>query len=427
MRPNVTRNSDGSMTVTFTIPAASKTRSLLRVEERITSALNEAGRESMRHVLSEFDVAGSPIMRDSRQWTTKGLVDKIYETPWGEVMLARHLYQSSAGGKTWCPMEENAGIIGGSATPHLARSLSHKYANKNARAVVRDLEENHGRKLAASYVSDIAAAVAKMAGSPVVEQRAFIPESKPDDVFTATLSLDGTCALFCKEGFKQCMVGTIGLYDSEGDRLETIYLAQAPEMGKEIFLSKLDAEWQRIVKRFPIAKRVGISDGARDYEPWLRERTTWQVLDFYHATGYLAAAALKMRRSKTERTEWLERTCHELKHDLGGAERITNELIKQEEADGSKQISGKRALQAAVGYFQHNIERMDYARFAELNFPIGSGVTEAACKVLVKERLCGSGMRWTRSGAQTVLTIRSILLSSNRWQSLWKFFDKNRI
>jgi hypothetical protein len=68
---------------------------------------------------------------------------------------------------------------------------------------------------------------------------------------------------------------------------------------------------------------------------------------------------------------------------------------------------------------------MNYAVFAAMHFPIGSGVTEAACKTLVKQRLCGSGMQWTRPGAQTVLTLRALLLSTSRWASLWAYFDKH--
>jgi hypothetical protein len=42
------------------------------------------------------------------------------------------------------------------------------------------------------------------------------------------------------------------------------------------------------------------------------------------------------------------------------------------------------------------------------NEPIGSGVTEAACKVIVKQRLCGSGMKWTEDGASVVLSLRAL-------------------
>ena len=152
--------------------------------------------------------------------------------------------------------------------------------------------------------------------------------------------------------------------------------------------------------------------------------TGWQILDFYHASGYLAGAAAGVRRKSEERTQWLEESCHALKHESGAAARLAGELATQVEA-GSRTRSATGALEAASGYFAHNVERMDYAVFGAMRFPIGSGVTEAACKTLVKQRLCGSGMKWTRSGAQTVLTLRALLLSTSRWASLWAYFDKN--
>lgn len=424
MQPKVERHQDGSMTISLTLPAGSGEQSLLGAEEQLMDALNSIGCQSMQHLLARYDVDGEPLLISGQKWTSKGLIAKFYETPWGEVLLERHLYQSSKGGQTLCPLEDNARIIAGTATPHLARSLGHKYANDNARAVVRDLLENHGRKLAPSYVADVAEAVAHAAGAPVVERTAHRPQSPPEDVRTVVLGLDGTCALFCDEGYKQCMVGTIALYDASGERLETIYLAQAPEVGKAQFLDRLDSEWQRVIKLYSRARRAGLSDGARDYEPWLVERTDWQILDFYHASGYLAGAAPGMHRGKAERATWLTDACHSLKHDAGAAGRLADELADQVQA-GSRIRSAAPALEAASGYFAHNIERMNYSLFTALNFPIGSGVTEAACKTVVKARLCGSGMQWTRSGAQTVLTLRSLLLSTSRWSSLWKYIDRH--
>lgn len=424
MEPKVQANDDGTLTISITLSAASDAVSMLTQEERLMEAINAVGRAGAAHLLAGFDTQGQPLLHAGRKWTSKGRVAKIYETPWGEVILHRHLYQHSGGGATLCPLETGARIVGGSATPHLARSLGHKYANNNARAVVRDLEENHARKLAPSYVADIAQAIAEAAGQPLVEQNAHAPQSAPAEVASAVLGLDGTCALFCGEGFKQCMVGTIALYDGEGERLETIYLGQAPEMGKAQFLDRLDGEWQRVCQRYPQARRAGLTDGARDYEPWLAARTDWQILDFYHASGYLAGAAPGIERHKAARAEWLEEACHTLQHEAGAAARLSGELAAQAEA-GARTRGAAPALAAASGYFTHNLERMNYAVFRAMALPIGSGVTEAACKTLVKLRLCGSGMKWTRSGAQTVITLRALLLSTSRWTSLWTYFDKN--
>lgn len=426
MEPQIERHADGSLTISISLPPGSGKDSLLRAEEQLVEAVNAVGRAAMREILPRYDSEGTPLVHEGRKWTSKGKVSKIYETAWGEVMVERHVYQTSAGGCTWCPLEDRARITGATATPHLARTLSHKYANANARAVVRDLEENHGRKLAPSYVADIAAAVAQAAGEPVVEESAHRPQSPRAAVKTLVLGLDGTCALFCEEGFKQCMVGTIALYDAEGERLETIYMAEAPEAGKATFLARLGAEWQRVCRHYPEARRAGLSDGARDYEPWLAARTTWQILDFYHASGYLAGAAAGMHRSKTERAAWVAQACHTLKHESGAAQRLANEMTAQAQA-GSRTRGAQGALAAASAYFCHNVERMKYSLCEARCMPIGSGVTEAACKTLVKARLCGSGMKWTRDGAQTVLTLRALLLSTSRWKSLWKHFEVHGI
>jgi len=58
--------------------------------------------------------------------------------------------------------------------------------------------------------------------------------------------------------------------------------------------------------------------------------------------------------------------------------------------------------------------RMDIAGRVAANEPIGNGVTEAACKVIVKQRLCGSGMKWTEGGAAVVLSLRTLSYTPRR-------------
>jgi hypothetical protein len=62
---------------------------------------------------------------------------------------------------------------------------------------------------------------------------------------------------------------------------------------------------------------------------------------------------------------------------------------------------------------------MHYARYRAQGLPIGSGVTEAACQTLVKQRLCCSGMKWVERGARIVLSLRALVLTNERWQQFW--------
>ena len=61
---------------------------------------------------------------------------------------------------------------------------------------------------------------------------------------------------------------------------------------------------------------------------------------------------------------------------------------------------------------------MKYAEYRNNGLPIGSGITEAACKTIVKHRLCSSGMRWKDKGASAVLRLRC-LDKSDRWDLFW--------
>ena len=67
---------------------------------------------------------------------------------------------------------------------------------------------------------------------------------------------------------------------------------------------------------------------------------------------------------------------------------------------------------------------MNYPRFVTEGLPIGSGVTEAACKSLVEQRLYASGMGWKTKGAKVVLGLRAPTNTVGRWNQLWQQIDR---
>jgi hypothetical protein len=74
-------------------------------------------------------------------------------------------------------------------------------------------------------------------------------------------------------------------------------------------------------------------------------------------------------------------------------------------------------------FFRRNHHRMNYADFLRRGLPIGSGPVEAACKSVVKNRMCRSGMRWSRNGGQKVLNLR-VFAKADRWKSFWNNFTQ---
>ena len=399
----IARN-DNELTIQVTIKL---TGSLLEMENTILDSFNEIGCLATTEALKRFDTDGSPIKLGDTKMTARDKDNKTYQTPYGSVQLERYVYQTSKGGRIYCPLEHYARIIRG-ATPKFAQQLSHKYANMNAPAVCLDLEDNHHRKIAHSYLQDVSDWVGGIAQAKEELWEYDIPPLD-EAITTIVVSLDGAYVLMREDGYREAMVGNISLYDVTGKRQHTVYIGEAPEYGKGTFFQRLEKEIATVKKHYPDALYLGIADGAKNNWSFLEQHTSRQLLDFFHVTEYLASVAYAAYPGKTDkpkRTIWLDERCKQLKREPSAVETLISEMEKLTQKNSlTKTI--KENLQAALTYFKNHRQMMDYAMHTEKNLPIGSGVTEAACKTRVKQRLCGSGMRWKDQGAKVILSLRA--------------------
>jgi hypothetical protein len=392
-------------------------RSMLSSEENIQQTLNETGCIATAAALKYLDTDGSKIDIAGEVMRTKGEQPKAYQTPYGEVVVERHVYQRSGGGKTYCPLEREARIIM-TSTPLFAKQVSSKLAYGSAREVQRDLGENHRRPVAVSYIQRVSEAVASIIEAKE-ESWNYVPPQLEVEIASVAVGLDGTCMLLCESGWREAMVGTISLYDALGERQHTIYIGATPEYGKAKFLERLEREIARTKARYPQATYIGIADGAAANWQFLKRHTTEQVLDFYHASSYLGAVAVALYpKDLTQQQQWLDEKCHQLKHDSGSALQLYQQMRELSQSQTYPQTMQDN-LTAAVTYFQNHLHQMNYAFYRTQHYPIGSGVTEAACKTVIKQRLCGSGMRWKQAGAAVILSLRTLVLTSTRWNQFW--------
>ena len=278
--------------------------------------------------------------------------------------------------------------------------------------------ENHCRPVAVSYIQRISEAVTSIIEAKE-ESWNYVPPKMDNEIHSVAIGLDGTCMLLCDNGWREAMVGTVSLYDALGERQHTIYIGATPEYGKAQFLERLEREIQRTKARYPQATYIGVADGAASNWQFLTPHTSEQVLDFYHATGYLGAVAVALYpKDLTQHQQWLDQSCHALKHENGAATLLYQQMLELSQSqEHPKAIQDN--LAAAVTYFRNHIHQMNYAFWSEKHYPIGSGVTEAACKTVIKQRLCCSGMRWKETGAAVVLSLRTLVLTPTRWSQFW--------
>jgi hypothetical protein len=320
------------------------------------------------------------------------------------------------------PMERRCHIIGGTSTPKFAKMVSWKYAHMPASKVCEDFRMNHARRTSRCLVQRLSACVGDIARAVEPEIAYSLPEL-PAVVSYVAVGRDGTTTPIIKEGYRETMCGTISLYSQKGERLHTIYSACAPEYGKGSFDRVMDMELENIKVKFPKAQYIGLADGSKNNWRYLEKCTTVHILDFFHVTEHLAKVAEVMYRNKVKRKEWLDQVCHDLKHKAKGAILILRELKAKKVELGEK---APVALKENIVYFENNIMRMNYIQYQKQGYPIGSGVTEAACKVVAKQRLSASGMRWSIDIAQDTLLLRGIVCTAGRWDQFWNYITQNR-
>jgi hypothetical protein len=415
MKASIVSRSDKTVTIQVEIPLS---RSMLDSEESILQAVNHVGNLATEEALKQFDTDGSPIYIADLKWYPKGHLPKTYQTPYGELSVNRYVYQRGGGGATFCPLEQDARIIV-TSTPRFAKMISRKYASMPASQVLPDLKESNGRVTTRCLVQDLSEAVAVIVQAKE-EHWSYQTPQIDEKITTIGIGVDGASLFVCKEGLRQAMAGTIALYDKEGARHHTIYIGATPEYGKATFYEKMEGEVEQVKKLYPKAKYIGIADGAKDNWPFLEKHCNELVLDFYHATEYLTKVAeMLYPEEKEKKEEFLEVRCHELKHESGAPLKLLEEMKRMRGSLGKAEKKAENPLEVSITYFENNHQLMKYAAHVEKKWPIGSGVTEAACKTLIKQRFCGSGMQWKTEGASMVLSLRTLVLTEGRWEQFW--------
>lgn len=165
---------------------------------------------------------------------------------------------------------------------------------------------------------------------------------------------------------------------------------------------------------------VALCDGGVGLEDFLREnfpRVEAVILDFFHATEYLAKLAAAVHPGDEEGALEQTKQWSRLLRDEGG-----HAMIAVLEAWEMPKVRGVAAVwDEVLGYFRNQVHRMDYPTYEANGWYIGSGAVESACKTVVGQRLKGSGMRWSEMGAHWVCHVRALYRSEHsQWTAFWQ-------
>lgn len=321
----------------------------------------------------------------------------------------------------YVPMDVESRLLQ-SATPRFAKILTNKYAQMSAEVVETDMRDNHGRQVSSHYVQQVFSAFGDVLRERELEWEYTLPDFGDQEVSHIGIGRDGTTTHILGVGFKETMAGTISFYNKAGNRLTTIYLGCSPEKKKETFDGLFRREIEIVRKCFPHAEYIGIADGAVDNWIFLTPLTETQIQDFFHVTEYIKKFAEATYKKAADVKSFQEKYRTILRDEENGALQVLT--VMKKEILKIKEVHKVEQAQSAITYLENHKHKMDYVAYKKLGYPIGSGVTEAACKTLVKQRLSQSGMKWTKESVDDILLARALILSDGRWNQFWNKIDR---
>jgi hypothetical protein len=333
------------------------------------------------------------------------------------------------------PLEMRLGLTAGRATPALMERVGQGSAQHTQKTVLQWLQQDHDVRWSAETLrkvtATLSAALAPLRHEAQVQQvltwlEAAQQSSGPHKP-VLSVGRDGVFVpMRGRKEYREACTATLAVLDRRGQRLGTVYLGHMPQPGQTTLSAQLTALLADVLLRWqgPLPRLEYVTDGGHHPSEYFDEvlrslvhprsgaPLLWeQVLDFYHACGYLTkmAEALfgvgtqqasswahKMRRWLRDKQHGIFRVLHS-----AAAHRIWWELTRQEEKD----------YDSAYHYLRQRLSIMDYVGYRRHGLAIGSGVTEAACKTLFTQRFKQSGMKWSWEGGQVIVELRVICLS----------------
>jgi hypothetical protein len=234
--------------------------------------------------------------------------------------------------------------------------------------------------------------------------------------------------------WEEASTATVSVHDRRGHRLGTVYLGRMPEAGQGALtdqltslLTDLLAAWQGALPRLVYITDAGThpQDYFRYKLAWMKHPRTGQplkwewIVDYFHACEYVGKLADSLFGAGREAAAWAKKMRHMLKEQTAGIKRVLHSAAALRSRRGLRGC--RKDFKRAIGYLRKYRQHMNYAGCRRRKLPIGSGVTEAACKTIFGHRFKQSGMRWRGPQGQHVLDLRVILKSGvwelvrNRW------------
>ena len=416
-------------------------QNLFRFETQLARLLWELGRRIVQWTLNQLEppreeMPASLVWQGDAYRCKRLSPMRNLNCLFGKIRVHRWLYVSTEdlGLPALFPLELTLGLVQRVATPALADRVAQLAVDMTQRQVLLVLREQHQIHWGVKTLRKVVRATAEdMAphrhAAQVALLLAWLKEAASQcgpRRITLAVGRDGLMLpLVGEKNYKEGATATVSVYSRLGKRLGTLYLGHMPEAGQKTLSDELTRLLQDVFGQWdgPALRLVFITDAgshptayfhqvlSRMPDPWRPGRyLQWEwVVDYYHACKYLSELGEVIFGPGRAAHAWAAKMRRWLKEKPGGVFRVLRSAGALRARRGL--VGEESDYESAYGFLRRHAKWMDYSGCRRRKVPIGSGVTEAACKIVFTQRFKCAGMKWGLEGGSWILTLRVIALS----------------
>jgi hypothetical protein len=436
--------------------------SSLDFETSLQRLLAECGRQIVQAVFNHVEPenpqdAPKHTQRDRQDYSRKNQKSKNrggIATLFGRIQLSRCLYEPLQEARddqqpSFSPLELCLGIVAGNATPALAERVGRLSGQHTQQEMLDLLRADHQLTWSVEVLRQVTAAVS--AGiAPYLraaQQQALLgwlaeaQQSRGRYRPVLAVGRDGIMVpIRNEETCKEAAVATISVYDRRGRRLGTVYLGEMPQPLQVRLGEELTALVRGVLAGCvgPMPRLVYLTDAGHHQTVYFEEvltamedprrpgeRLAWLwIVDYWHAAGYVSRLASVLFSDEKARQAWSRRMRKVLKEQDRGVIRVLASAAQYYWKKAATAAHQKEYWEA-YNYLLWHAKEMKYSEYRRVRLPIGSGVTEAGCKVVFTQRFKESGMTWSKEGGEVILRLRLAVLSGV-WDQVYKDYLNHR-
>lgn len=383
--------------------------------------------------VSSFDFDGQSYRRNRRTANT-------IDTRFGAISFERWYFQNTQSESSGiAPLDVRLGIVAKRMTPALAEVTGRLAADLPQQAAREMLAERFSATPSVEayrrVVADLATQVRTVHDEEAIKQLLeWIEQAEQSEGKHDVLLQVGRDGVFVQTRpyWEEASCGTIAVYDRCRTRVGTIYLGQMPEREQPTMTKRLTHVIQGVLRGAGESdlKLRYVTDAGCHPQAYYRDvlckmkhpltkrslQWTWCV-DFFHACEYVSQLAGSLFGGGSDAAHhWAKKQRHTLRHEKNGVNKVIASAAQQKRRNGLK--GTKKDFAPALNYLKKYRTHMDYAERKKRGDPIGSGITEAGCKVIFNQRLKQSGMRWHPDTGQFIVDLRTAN-RSRLWKRIW--------